>query len=130
VVAVVLLTLFFRVSRVRVQDDAVVKRGLFGRTRRIGSGEVARVVLVPCYRRLSAPVTELDGEVKPKQLREDHPYAINWAERHAVALYWMTGIVVVAVVGIAVVGIAVVGIAVVGIALVGAAQGWCRPDGC
>ncbi|MGY2129236.1 hypothetical protein [Blastococcus sp. SYSU DS0617] len=61
------------------------------------------------------PVTELDGIVTRARLRASHPYAINWAERHTVALYWVTGIA---------------SVAIVGAAIVATSLGWCRPDGC
>jgi hypothetical protein len=62
-----------------------------------------------------APVTEPDGVVTRAELRASHPSAVNWAERHAVALYWASGVLVVVVLGVA---------------IVAASQGWCRPDGC
>jgi hypothetical protein len=62
-----------------------------------------------------APVTEEDGVVTAARLRASHPYAVNWAERHAVALYWASGIFFVATLAVA---------------MVAASQGWCRPDGC
>ena len=62
-----------------------------------------------------APVTEEDGVVTAARLRASHPYAVNWAERHTVALYWATGLLLVATLVVA---------------MVAAAQGWCRPDGC
>lgn len=62
-----------------------------------------------------APVTEEDGVVTAAQLRASHPYAVNWAERHAVALYWAAGVFLTATLVVAVVA---------------SAQGWCRPDGC
>lgn len=62
-----------------------------------------------------APVIEEDGVVTAARLRASHPYAVNWAERHAVALYWAAGVLVVATLVVAVVA---------------ASQGWCRPDGC
>ena len=62
-----------------------------------------------------APVTEVEGVVTRAALVASHPYAVNRVERHAVALYWATG---------------VLSVLVVGVAIVAAAQGWCRPDGC
>ena len=62
-----------------------------------------------------APVTEPEGVMTRARLRASHPYAVNWAERHAVALYWASGVFFVATLVVA---------------MVAASQGWCRPDGC
>lgn len=49
-----------------------------------------------------APVTELDGETKPKQLRTSHPRAIHWAERRPGIVWGATGGFCVLVIGFAV----------------------------